>query len=188
MNIKQLFDDFNFSKKTLTWIIIMLIALLPSIWLVSSKLTSKDINTNERLNNVEKSIRELTIRFDSSEEIFNEKYIEGIDKVIKIIEESEGHQIDQLSFIIENWSEENKQLIKSALELRQSQHDEVLQKITDDAYNVVDKNYIQKDNKIYTLENADLYELDSISKNYMIIFIELNKDQSYLIKYKEFQK
>lgn len=212
MKIIDFLKELNFNKRILYALIGLLISAIPIVWVLSSKNTIK----NSRINNIETSIvemkqdvRSLHTKFDSAEERFNKQYIDGINKVGEIVKLSSESQTKQLMFVIDNWKEDNRNLIRSAIELRQEQNEIDIEKIIDGIVNglkddtpiVTDAGILvfpKEESKeiivklkeeprpeIYTKDNATLMDVEKISREYKILLLELNPNQTYKIKYRD---
>ena len=129
---------------------------------------------------------------------------EGIQQVGKLIIQSEENVVNKLEFVIDNFSDENRELLKAAIQLRQSDDRLQTDKIINDilyevspSLNTLEQNTQQRYSditvrqpgepkpKVMTLDNATLMDLEEISKKYKVLLVEMNKDQSYVIKYRE---
>jgi len=206
MNIKGFVEDLHLSRKILIWIISLLLAAIPTIWLLSSKMTLK----NSRLDGMETSIKGiqtdvtgLYTKFDEAEERFTETYEDGVRQVGDIIKESDGRQTDQIQFIVNNWSTENRELIGAALDLKQSQSDKNIDRMVNGVINGLNQEELDTTDSrwnpqiqineirprtgildgVYWLDNITLEELDSIQLQFTVVMMTLNNNNNYDIQY-----
>jgi len=206
MNIKTLLYSLNPSRKVLIWLTAGAIASIPTIWVVSSRITTEKITDDNRLtnletsvSNIETSVKGLYFKFDEAETRFKKTYKNGVTEVGDIIKESDKQQTEQLKFIVENLTEENKLLISAALELRQDENESNLNEMIDKTINDADntlygQNYTdviiipeeEKEPNVYSFENATMFQLDSISKEYKILIVLLNEKGNYNLKYRDY--
>jgi len=197
MNIRTLLVALNPSKKVLMWIVTASVAAIPTVWLLSSKISTKKImddvrlvNLESSIGNVETKVDSLTVKFDGAEQRFNNTYKDGVEEVGRIIKESDRQQTAQIKFLVNNWSEENRTLILEALDIRQNANETKIDKMIDDVKIPYkgDPQFIPLDNEIYSVEDVDVISMDSISRNFKILYINMNPTGNYNIKYRDYTK
>lgn len=200
MNIKSLIESINPSKKLLTWIVTVSVAAIPTIWVLSGKIASDKTIEDSRLtkleqtvNSIDNKILGLYDKFDKAEQRFTETYQNGVSEVGEIIKKSDMKQTDQLKFVINNWSEENKKLITEALEINQTSNEADLDKMIEEARQPSiyrgDPLIVPIDETVPEykfLNGVDIIALDSLTGNYKIINVELVNDGKYNIQYRDF--
>jgi len=128
MSIRNLIEAINPSKKVLTWMVITAIASIPTVWVLSGKISTKKVMNDIRLNTLEVSVRGIYDRLDEIENNYNVQFETAVTELGNVIKQSEKNQLNQLKFVVDNWSKGNTHLINSSLDLNQKKNEDELDK------------------------------------------------------------
>jgi hypothetical protein len=175
MDIKQILENFKISKKTMRWIIGILVTAVGIAFIIGGKKVTY-LNEFEDLKNSNKENKELLIelktdinhRFDSLEKVVDQKFETSDSKTIEAITNLQDNTNDQLQFIIDH-REEDKKLLKDALMMSQKNLNE---NITRNIENNINK--IQSNNKIEN-SNTTIVKKDEYMKAYGISENDFNE-------------
>jgi hypothetical protein len=202
MHIRTLIAAINPSRKILIWITVTAVAAIPTVWVLSGKISSNRVMENTRLTSLETSVNTvddkvsgLYGKFDEAEARFTQTYEEGVTEVGEIIKKSDAAQTNQLKFVINNWSEENKKLISDALEMQKETNEAEIDKMIEDAK----QSPIYKGDPQFTplgdnesppvdirLKDISTITLDSINRKYKILSVEPTGTGNYNISYRNY--
>jgi hypothetical protein len=208
-SVSEFFQDIEInpkkSKNIIKWIVYISLFLIMGAFTTGQILTNKINKLNKietQVSSIDKKITILSIKTDSAFKSVDKKFQDGYSNGLDIMDNYQEHVQSQLELLVD-YGSENKELLKSALKLRESDNERLINQTVEaaikDLNNVKSNNDID-DNKTHnqseikvisksdldkslTLDNVRIEQLDSISINNKILYIELLPNGNYSIKY-----
>lgn len=203
--IGKFIKNFKFTNTQLIWIASL--AILSSFLLIrqSYRLGEKNSIESRRFEvlesnyqNISNNMYNINNKIDSLSFSIDNKFKEGYEEGVKILDQHQQSLQDQLQFIID-YREKDKELLKKAIEIKQNQTTDAISRSVYEAIKKIEDEkrlnkggYSDKElsigvrpknNYIKELDNIDINVLDSISNTNKIIQFSKNKNGTYHIIY-----
>jgi hypothetical protein len=212
MDVKQLLQDFNPSKKVMSY---LLVAAVLGIGL-SFGLGRKYTKSESKIDNIEKIVTEnkglitqnknfilkTNIRIDSLQKNVTHQLEDGYRKGSEIMNVYQKSVNEQLDFLIKH-NGEDRELIKEALDLRRNSTDDEINRVIDQTLNRLEQEkYLQKEKELqigvfeeepsvsvikiedYKKEtNVNDIRLNYLKENFKVLKIDINDNGSYNVSY-----
>lgn len=206
-SVGEFFEDIEVnpkkSKKIIKWIVYLSLFLIMGAFTTGQILTNKTNKLNSiefQVKSVDSKISKLNIKTDSGFKAIDKKLEDGYKNGLIIMNSYQDHVQGQLELLVD-YGSENKELLKSALKLRENDNERLINQTVETAMKNLDDKLVQKNDnynlvdgeiraiskseldKATTLNNVKLEQIDTISINNKILYIELTSNGLYTIKY-----
>lgn len=202
MNIRKLLEALNPSRKVLLWVAGTAVAAIPTVWLVSSKISSTKVLEDQRLLSLETSVNGLHTKVDD----LNDNFESGILRIADLVKTLQTEQNRNLQFVVNNWSESNRQLISDALTRSQEMFDNQVDQIVNGVITGItqvpveeqDNTRVEQQPRIvfqaldddgntryYEEMSISIEKLNEISNNFRLLDVKPNSDNTYNVTYRD---
>ena len=190
MNIRNIIQDFNPSKKIMSW---LLVAAIMGIGL-SFTFGRKYTKSESKIDNIEKIVTEnkhLIIktndRIDSLQVSVYKQFEDGYSKGISAMNTYQNSINDQLDFLIKH-GDQDRELLKEALDLKRTSTKIEIDKVINKSNNIIEEETSTTKSVINIedykkVNNISKDELEEFKIKYSILRIEKNDDGTYNISY-----
>ena len=202
MIIVDFFKDVKFSEKAYKWIVIFLVVGIA----LAFTLGGKRISWIRSIGDIKSNQTTLMAKVDELDAKVNQGFVELKDSVNSALGRSEarttrrilaGQEVnsEKIKLVIDYWGKSNNELLKSAIDLRQKEFENTLKEEPIKPDMSVSTIGVKKKNSdgtetfvdaTYTATNVSLAKLDSISRYYKVLLMELQDDGDYKVKFKKF--